>query len=48
VIGWADPDRALAGAIVTNGKPFLDVEVVRLYQLLMAINRELPREAAAA
>jgi len=48
VIGWADPDRALAGAIVTNGKPFLDIEVVRLYQLLMAIGRELPRESAGS
>lgn len=47
VIGWADPDRSLAGAIVTNGKPFLDVHVLRFYQLLMTIGREIPRAPAA-
>ena len=46
VLGWADPDRALSAAILTNGKPFLDIEVVRLYQLLMAIGREIPQAAA--
>lgn len=48
VIGWADPDRALAAAIVTNGKPFLDVEVVRLVQVLTAVGREIPRDGRAA
>jgi CubicO group peptidase (beta-lactamase class C family) len=47
VLGWADPDRSLAAAIVTNGKPFLDVQVVRLYQLLMTIGREIPRARSA-
>jgi CubicO group peptidase (beta-lactamase class C family) len=47
VLAWADPDRALAAAIVTNGKPFLDIEVVRLYQLLMGIGREIPRSRPA-
>jgi CubicO group peptidase (beta-lactamase class C family) len=47
IIGWADPQRELAAAIVTNGKPFLDLEVVRLYQLLMAIGREIPRTREA-
>ena len=43
VIAWADPDRALSAALLTSGKPFLDVEVARLVQLLMAIGRECPR-----
>jgi CubicO group peptidase (beta-lactamase class C family) len=47
VIAWADPARALSAAVLTNGKPFLDVEVVRLYQLLMAIGREIPKSARA-
>lgn len=47
VLAWADPDRSLAAAIVTNGKPFLDIEVVRLYQLLMGIGREIPRARPA-
>lgn len=47
VFGWADPDRALAAAVVTNGKPFVDVQVLRLVQLLLAIGREFPRVRAA-
>jgi len=47
VIAWADPDRALSAALTTSGKPFLDVGVARLYQLLMAIGRELPRTGPA-
>jgi CubicO group peptidase (beta-lactamase class C family) len=47
VIAWADPDRALSAALVTNGKPLINVEVVRLFQVLMAIGRELPKVAGA-
>jgi CubicO group peptidase (beta-lactamase class C family) len=47
VIGWADPDRALSAALVTNGKPLINIEAVRLYQVLMAIGRELPRVSGA-
>jgi len=43
VIGWADPERELSAALVTSGKPFLDIEVVRFYQCLMAIGREIPK-----
>lgn len=42
VVAWADPERALSAALLTSGKPFLDVEVARLYQLLMSIGREFP------
>jgi CubicO group peptidase (beta-lactamase class C family) len=47
VVAWADPERSLSAAVVTSGKPFLDVEVVRLYQLLLAIGRELPKTPPA-
>ena len=43
VLGWADPERELAAAFLTSGKPFLNLEAVRLYQLLMAIDREFPK-----
>jgi CubicO group peptidase (beta-lactamase class C family) len=43
VIAWADPERELSAALVTSGKPFLDIEVVRLYQCLMVIGREIPK-----
>jgi len=43
VIGWADPERELAGALLTSGKPFLNIEALRLYQFLMAMTREFPK-----
>lgn len=43
VVAWADPDRELSAAIVTNGKPFVSIEVVRLLQCIMAIGREIRR-----
>lgn len=45
VIAWADPERELSAALVTSGKPFLDIEVVRLYQCITAIGREIPKRA---
>jgi CubicO group peptidase (beta-lactamase class C family) len=44
VIGWADPQRHLSAALVTSGKPFLNLELVRLYQCLAAIAREIPAD----
>jgi CubicO group peptidase (beta-lactamase class C family) len=41
VIGWADPDRELSAALLTSGKPFLNVELFRLYQCLSAINHAI-------
>jgi CubicO group peptidase (beta-lactamase class C family) len=43
IISWADPERELAAAVVTSGKPFLSLEVVRLLQCLATIGREIPR-----
>lgn len=41
VIGWADPDRELSAALLTSGKPFLNLELLRLYQCLSAINQAI-------
>jgi CubicO group peptidase (beta-lactamase class C family) len=43
VVAWADPERELSAALVTSGKPFLDIEVVRLLQCLTTIGREIPK-----
>jgi len=45
VVAWADPERELSAALVTSGKPFLDIEVVRLLQCLTTIGREIPKRA---
>jgi len=43
VIGWADPKREVAVALVTSGKPFFNIEALRFYQFLMAIGRQFPK-----
>jgi len=40
---WADPDRELAVAILTNGKPVLSLHAIRLVQLLGEIGRAFPK-----
>lgn len=37
VLAWADPDRDLAVAILTSGKPFVSPHIWRLWRLLEAI-----------
>ncbi|MDJ0868290.1 MAG: serine hydrolase domain-containing protein [Myxococcota bacterium] len=43
IASWADPERELSGALIASGKPFLTVEMVRFYQVLMAAAREIPK-----
>jgi CubicO group peptidase (beta-lactamase class C family) len=45
IFSWADPDRALAVAILTSGKPFLSLDSARLLGLILAIGRAFPRLA---
>ncbi len=45
VIAWADPERDLAVALLTSGKPVLSTHVVRLVELMLAISRALPKLA---
>lgn len=43
IFSWADPERDLAAAVVTSGKPILNAEIVRLMSLIFAIGRSFPR-----
>jgi len=43
VIGWADPDREIAVALLNSGKPMLSPHVVPLARLLLEIGRSFPR-----
>jgi len=42
---WADPERGLAVALLTSGKPILSLHAIRLVQLIIEINRAFPRVA---
>jgi len=43
ILAWADPERALACAVMTNGKPFLYPELWRFYALMQRITSEAPK-----
>jgi CubicO group peptidase (beta-lactamase class C family) len=40
ILAWADPERALACAVMTNGKPVLYPELARFYRLMQRITSE--------
>ena len=44
IISWADPARRLAVALVTSGKPFVSLDSLRLWSLLVEIGRAFPPE----
>lgn len=46
ILGWADPERALACAVITNGKPILYPELPRFYGLAQRITTEAPKAPA--
>ena len=46
VFGWADPDREIAVALLTSGKPVLSLHAVRLLQWLLAVDRAFPRSGS--
>ena len=43
ILAWADPERALACAVMTNGKPLLYPELWRFYGLAQRITSEAPK-----
>jgi CubicO group peptidase (beta-lactamase class C family) len=43
MLGWADPERALACAVMTNGKPILYPELPRFYTLVQRITGAMPK-----
>ena len=47
ILGWADPERALSAAILTNGKPILYPELPRFLMLSQRITTESPKVGAA-
>lgn len=51
IVGWADPERQLAGAILTSGKPLLYPEIVYALDMMQRIARlcsKVPARARAA
>jgi CubicO group peptidase (beta-lactamase class C family) len=47
MLAWADPERALACAVMTNGKPVLYPELSRFYALAQRITSEAPKVSGA-
>jgi CubicO group peptidase (beta-lactamase class C family) len=45
---WADPDRDIAVAILTSGKPVVSLHVARVLQMLWAIAGAFPRSSRRA
>src|SRR5438067_8530322 len=43
MLAWADPERALTCAVMTNGKPVLYPEMLRFYLLTHRVTTEAPR-----
>jgi len=39
IFSWADPDRRLAVALITSGKPFVGLDTIRLFGVLTEIGR---------
>ena len=48
VFGWADPERALAGGLITSGKPVVYPEIIDLWRLMRSIGLEAPKVARPA
>jgi CubicO group peptidase (beta-lactamase class C family) len=46
IFGWADPQREIAVALLTSGKPIVSLHAIRLAQLLFTINQAFPRTRA--
>ena len=43
ILAWADPERALACSVTTNGKPVVYPELPRFYGLMQRITSEAPK-----
>jgi CubicO group peptidase (beta-lactamase class C family) len=48
ILSWADPERGLACAVITNGKPVLYPELGRFYGLMQRITSEAPKVAPSS
>jgi CubicO group peptidase (beta-lactamase class C family) len=47
MLAWADPERALACAVLTNGKPIVYPELPRFFGLVARITTEAPKVAGS-
>jgi CubicO group peptidase (beta-lactamase class C family) len=47
ILSWADPQRALACAVITTGKPILYPELPRFYALMQRITEMMPKVSGA-
>ena len=43
ILAWADPERAISVAVITNGKPVLYPEIGRFFGLMQRITSEMPK-----
>jgi CubicO group peptidase (beta-lactamase class C family) len=43
ILSWADPERAIAVAVLTNGKPTIYPEITRFFGLMQRITSECPK-----
>jgi CubicO group peptidase (beta-lactamase class C family) len=43
VVGWADPERAVSGALITSGKPLVYPELVLFWGIMRRIGLEAPK-----
>ena len=48
IFTWADPERELAVALLTTGKPFISLHATRLLQFLLTVNRTFPKRRRRA
>ena len=42
IVGWADPDRQIAGALLTSGKPLIYPEIFYAFELMRVIGNVCP------
>lgn len=47
ILGWADPERSLSGALITSGKPVLYPEIGEFWNTMRVIAAETPKTAAS-
>jgi CubicO group peptidase (beta-lactamase class C family) len=48
IAGWADPERALSGALITSGKAIVYPELLRFYGVMQRIASEVPKVPRSA
>lgn len=44
IVGWADPERRLSGALLTSGKPVLGPHLLAIYDVMRRIASVTPRD----